>query len=323
MKRPLFLEFKYCRGIRIGEIYEINKCAFFIKNEIYNLYVDSYPESDLELCFQPLVNGWRLLNQSVDIHCSVNGITLAPNHWCQLHEDDILEWGLSIWLINPTKMHISSEFHAETHEINEIKNEALPLDLTWFDSNMNSKREPENPYDLITSGLAYEVLETPNTEARISSNVESAAEIIFHELLKEYRQALDNSGSADNDYTWQDQLLQNYSSSSATNVNLTELSKNVDPLMTIQDMVTGPLHIDEVFNGLDSLREAELFQIEEPPEILRLFAPNWQQHNDHTQIPPILTRKEHHAVSVNSHYHMSHANNYDSKDSTNENNESQ
>ena len=323
MKRPLFLEFKYCRGIKIGEIYEVNECAFFIKNEIYNLYVDSHPVSDLELSFLPVVNGWRLLNQSLDIHCAVNGITLAPNHWYQLHDDDILEWGLSIWRINPTKMHNYSESHAASHEINEINNEAMSLDLTWFDSNINPKREPENPFDLITSNLAYEVLETPTTESKISSNGDSAAEIIFHELLQEYRQALDDSGSAKNDYTWQDQLLQNHSSSSATNVTLAELSKNVDPLMTIQDMVTGPLHIDDVFNGLDSLREAELFQIEEPPEVLRLFAPNWQQHNDYTQIPPILTRKEHHAVSVNSHYHMSHVNNYYSKDSTNENNEPQ
>ena len=102
MNSTLLLRLDYLRGIKIGEIYELKDFAFFMKNAIYELHVEEAPENeDLALCFQYSKNGWQLLNKSSEVHCAVNEITLTSNHWFQLHDGDTLEWGLSIWQINP------------------------------------------------------------------------------------------------------------------------------------------------------------------------------------------------------------------------------
>lgn len=322
MGSPLLLRLDYCRGIKIDKFFEVNEIAFMTKDEIYNIHIDSPLSLDSALCIQPLASAWRLLNQSSEVFCAINGITLAPNHWCQLHEGDVLQWGLSIWQINPTELLFSAP-PSVTIENDNTNNSAIPLDLTWFDPRRPPMHEVENPFDLITASMPYELVESTKSNDTTSSNPESTASMIFHELLEEYRQALDNPGLQDSDYIWQDQLLKNYSSGSNTNVTLTDLAKNLDPLTTLQDIVSGPLHIDDVFNGLDSLRETELFQIEEPPEVLRLFAPGWQLHSDTTHMPPSLTRREHHTVSVNSHYHMSHSSHFSIKDSADDNHKPQ
>lgn len=319
MNSTLLLRLDYLRGIKIGEIYELKDFAFFMKNAIYDLHVEEAPKNeDLALCFQYSENGWQLLNKSSAVHCAVNEITLTPNHWFHLHDGDILEWGLSIWQINPEEqIYTNPEF--ETTNIIPSTKEIIPLELTWFDPQKQKENAEENPFDLIIPNLPYELLESTAFKVKDSSQEESPAETIFHELLQEYCHALDAPQLSDNDYVWQKRLLQNNISSSASTINLAELSGNTDPLMTLQDIVSGPLNIDDIFNGLDSLREAELFHIEEIPEVLRLFAPGWQQHIGHTHIPPSLTRKDHHTVSVDSHYRMTQFSNNYQKDSTDDN----
>lgn len=321
MNRTLLLRLDYCRGIKVGKIYELNDFAFFLKTAIYSIHIETPPTEGLALCFQPSAQGWQLLNQSADVLCRVNGVTLASNHWCHLHDGDILEWGLSIWQVNPEEQ-AASEYQSETAKNFKTSEEITPLELTWFDRNMQPVQQEENPFDLIMPSLLYEILE--RTEPKTTASMEeSPADVIFLELLQEYRQALDTPQLSGNDHVWQKRLLQNDVSSSASPVSLADLSGNIDPLMTLQDMVSGPLHIDDIFNGLDSLREAELFHTEEPPEILHLFAPGWQQQTSHTHMPPTLTRKEHHAVSVDSHYRMTQSPNIHQKDSVDDNSQSQ
>ncbi|MCO6514387.1 MAG: type VI secretion system-associated protein TagK [Snodgrassella sp.] len=327
MNSTLLLRLDYCRGIKVSKIYELNDFAFFSKTAIYNIHIGTPPTEGLALCIQPSAQGWQLLNQSEDVLCRVNGVALALNHWCHLHDGDILEWGLSIWQVNPREQ-AASEYSSETTRnfkaFEEITPEEItPLELTWFDPNMQPVQQAENPFDLVMSSLLYEMLERTEPKTAASLMEESPANAIFQELLQEYRQALDTPQLSGNDYVWQKRLLQNDISNSASPISLADLSGNTDPLMTLQDIVSGPLHIDDIFNGLDSLREAELFQTEEPPEILHLFAPGWQQQNNHTHMPPMLTRKEHHAVSVDSHYRMSQSPNSHQKDSADDNPKSQ
>ncbi|PIT53118.1 hypothetical protein BHC44_06550 [Snodgrassella alvi] len=321
MNSTLLLRLDYCRGIKVGKIYELNDFAFFSKTAIYNIYIETPPTEDLALCIKPSVQGWQLLNKSADVLCRVNGVILAPDHWCHLHDEDILEWGLSIWQVNPREQ-AASEYPSETAQNFKTFKEITPLELTWFDPNMQPVQQEENPFDLVMPNLLYEMLERTEPKTTASLMEKSPADAVFLELLQEYRQALDTPQLPGNDHVWQKRLLQNDISNSASPVSLADLSGNIDPLMTLQDMVSGPLHIDDIFNGLDSLRETELFHTEEPPEILHLFAPGWQQQSSHTHMPPLLTRKEHHAVSVDSHYRMSQSPNIHQKDSADDNSQS-
>jgi hypothetical protein len=318
MNSTLLLRLDYCRGIKVGKIYELKDFACLLKTAIYSVHMETSPTEDLALCFQYSANGWQLINKSLDVHCRVNGVTLASNHWCHLHDGDILEWGLSIWQVNPREQ-TASEYQSEPSKNFNASEIITPLELTWFDPHMRPMQQEDNPFDLVIPCLPYEMLDSSELKTVDTSMKESPANPILHELLNEYRQALDTPQVSGNDHIWHKRLLQNDISSSASTVSLADLSGNIDPLTTLQDMISGPLHIDDIFNGLDSLREAELFHTEEPPEILHLFAPGWQQKSNHTYMPPALTRKEHHAVSVDSHYHMSQSPNIHQKDSADDN----
>lgn len=304
MENSLLLSLDYCRGIKIGQVYEIKNFAFFSETSIYSIQTELPATENLALSIRQSASGWQLLNLSKNVHCAVNGMPIASDNWCLLHDGDIFEWGLSIWQINPAQQ-FTPEIETETLNKNNADYKIMPLDLKWFDSHLLSQQKEENPFSLVMPSLPYELLESKEYQTKDSTLEESPAEAIFLDLLHEYRQALDTPQLSVNEHFWQERLLKNDVSSSASTVNLADLSGNLDPLMTLQDIVSGPLNIDDVFNGLDSLREAELFKTEEIPEILHLFAPGWQQQNSHAHMPPTLTRKEHHAVSVDSHYRMS------------------
>jgi len=173
----------------------------------------------------------------------------------------------------------------------------------------NNTLNIEDPFDLIMP--THEPVKTsacsPETPGERDSAVKSLHDEpdLLQALHQEYLRALDDP-QAQNTHPWHDRLPDHCTVDPSPIRNLKVQAMQIHPSVTLQDLVVGPLKIDEVFTGLDSLRETEIFSDEKPPDLLRLFAPAQYQTRTGSEdrVPPELTRREHHAITVDSHCRM-------------------
>lgn len=317
---PLHLCLHRCRGVLVDETIETTETVYFTHIEPYQICYELPAIKDIALCLEHVQNDWWLLNKSQDLRCAVNGAVLPQNFRVRLNDGDTLEWGLSVWHINPGQQ---AESKPETPSLNEdtealTRLSATPLDLTWFDLRMRPLEEEGDLFDLVmpTHRDAEQNRDMSAEDLLPTEDMGLDGETIFQQLHQEYLHKLSTphlTTITQSDIRAQENVLRDDARPSAP-VHLEELSRIADPLATLQDLVTGHLHIDEIFSGLDSLREMELFTEEETPEILKLFAPGGPPASQHIQTPPHLTRKEHHAVSVDSHYRISQYQNHTTED---------
>lgn len=320
---PLRLCQHRCRGVLVDEMSEITETVYFTHTSPYQLCYELPAIKDIALCLEQVENDWWLLNQSPDLRCAINGSVLPQNFRIRLNDGDTLEWGLSFWHVNPGERVASITPFPVSNEVTEdlMALSATPLDLSWFDLRMRPLEDEGDVFDLImptqrdadqNSPMCVEDA-LPSEQVSVE-NVDG--ETLVHQLHQEYLDKLNTphlTNTAQSNTREQEDILRN-AVHPAVQVHLEDLSHIPDSLATLQDLVTGHLHIDEVFEGLDSLREMELFTEEESPEILKLFAPGGQPTSQHVQTPPPLTRKEHHAVSVDSYYRITQYQNHTTED---------
>ncbi|GEM_PF-536789 len=325
---PLNLCLHRCRGVLVDETNEITETVYFTHTSLYQLCYELPAIKDIALCLERVENDWWLLNQSPDLRCAINGSVLQPNFRIRLNDGDTLEWGLSLWYVNPAERVESKPDVPVSNEVtdNLMALSATPLDLTWFDLRMRPLEEEGDVFDLVmpthSDADQNNSMLVDDALASEQVNVESVdGETLVQQLHQEYLDKLNTphlSNTGQSNSREQEDVLRN-DVHSAVQVHLEDFSP-VSELATLQDLVSGHLHIDEVFEGLDSLREMELFTEEDPPEILKLFAPGGQPTSQRVQTPPHLTRKEHHAVSVDSYYRITQYQNHTTEDVVDDNN---
>lgn len=319
---PLHLCLHRCRGVLVNETIETTDTVYFTHISPYQICYELSAIKDIALCLERVQSDWWLLNQSPDLRCAINGSVLPQNFRVRLNDGDTLEWGLSVWHINP-EVHVEAK--PEPPALNEVTENliglsATPLDLSWFDLRMRPLEEEGDLFDLVmprhcdADRIGDMSVGDPLPSEPMSIN-DVDGEAIFKQLHQEYLHKLSSPHliATQSDTRAHENILRS-EVHPASPVHLEDLSRLSDPVTTLQDLVTGHLHIDEVFNGLDSLREMELFTEEDVPEILKLFAPGEQPTSQRAQTPPHLTRKEHHAVSVDSYYRITQYQNHTTED---------
>jgi hypothetical protein len=83
---------------------------------------------------------------------------------------------------------------------------------------------------------------------------------------------------------------------------LEELSREAEPYPLLRDILLAREGIDQVIDNFDPLGRPRLLDEEGPEDVLRLFAPELARN---AKAPmPSLTRREHHALSPDSHMHL-------------------
>lgn len=313
----------------VDETFDITETVFFTHFSPYQLCYEQPARKDIALCLEWVQNAWWLRNQSPVLRCAINDTVLPQNFRVRLNDGDTVEWGLSVWHVNPGERVVSEPGFAVSEDVTENLTEltASTLDLTWFDLRMRPLEEEGDLFDLVMpkhsdadrNNAAPEDDALPTEQTDVG---DVDGETIFQQLHQEYLHKLNTprlTTTSQSDTHVQESVLRGQVYP-ADPVQLEDLSRLSDPLATLQDLVTGHLHIDEIFEGLDSLREMELFTEEDPPEILKLFAPVGQPASQRVQTPPPLTRKEHHAVSVDSYYRISQYQNHTTEDVVDDNN---
>lgn len=86
---------------------------------------------------------------------------------------------------------------------------------------------------------------------------------------------------------------------------LEALSKQAEPYPLLRDILLPREGIDLIIEGFEPLGRPGLLEAEPPEEILRLFAP--EPARDARASLPILTRREHHDLSPDSHVRIGSA----------------
>ncbi len=326
---PLHLCLHRCRGVLVDETSEITETVYFTHLSPYLVCYELPAIKDIALCLERVQNDWWLFNKSPDLRCAINGSVLPQNFRVRLNGGDTLEWGLSLWYVNPGEQVESEPGSSVPNDVTEnlIGLSATPLDLSWFDLRMRPLEEEGDLFDLVmpTHSDVDQHSAMPVEDALLSEQVgvvQIDGETIFQQLHQEYLLRLNTPHltNTPQSNTREQENVQRGDVYLSAPAHLEDFSHLSDPLATLQDLVTGHLHIDEVFDGLDSLREMELFTEEETPEILKLFAPGGQPTSQRVQTPPHLTRKEHHAVSVDSYYRITQYQNHTTEDVVDDNN---
>ena len=326
---PLHLCLHRCRGVLVDETSEITEAVYFTHISPYQVCYEPPAIKDIALCLGRVQNDWWLSNKSPDLRCAINGSVLPQNFRVRLNDGDTLEWGLSLWYVNPGEKVESEPESSASNDVTEnlAGLSVTSLDLSWFDRRMRPLEEEDDVFDLVmpTHSDIDQISAMPVEDSLLAEQVSAAqidGETIFQQLHQEYLHKLNTphlTNTPQSNTRAQENDLRDHDHPSVP-AHLEDFSHLSDPLATLQDLVTGHLQIDEVFEGLDSLREMELFTEEDPPEILELFAPGGQPSSQRVETPPHLTRKEHHAVSVDSYYRITQYQNHTTEDVVDDNN---
>ncbi|SCX68195.1 TagK domain-containing protein [Variovorax sp. EL159] len=83
---------------------------------------------------------------------------------------------------------------------------------------------------------------------------------------------------------------------------LDELSKQAETYPLLRDILQPREGIDRIIDGFEPLARSAVLDTEQPEDVLSLFAPELAR--DTKTALPSLTRREHHALSPDSHIHM-------------------
>jgi len=97
-----------------------------------------------------------------------------------------------------------------------------------------------------------------------------------------------------------------------------ELADSSQGESSVFDLLTHGKNIDTLLGDLDSFGAGQIFESEEPHEILTLLAPHGIPARRASQAAP-LAREEHHMVSVDSHMSMPDSIEYEEPESVDEN----
>lgn len=325
MEKPLRLRLLRRRGISVGSVHIVARNSCFSTHSQDGLSIDREPSLD-ETVLHLVRHGqeWWLINRDQDVRCTVNSEIVPLYRQIRLSEGDVIEWGLLLWSVLSDDEPEHEPVREPSEPLSAIDSavegtvtgpSALSsLDLTWFDRRAHVSKNEADPFDLIMPVREHVAVDTeaapsqPAIQAKNDMNFPEPDNVL-RQLGKEYHRALYEPQIQ----TMPDPWLINPGMAVTTNApidyqeeRLADLARESNPLATLQDLVAGPLHIDDIFHGLDSLRETDLFTEEKPEDILRLFATGLAKESSSDLIStPVLTRREHHAMTVDSHYYAS------------------
>lgn len=226
-------------------------------------------------------SGWMLTQQSRTVSCSVNDEALEYGKTAAIHDGDRVELGMLSLIITTDNVIDDEPIQALTTLADETTGLSLRDDAT-------------DPFAQVPG------LESDRRDATLAfyEQVPKKQDLI-DELAQEYMMAVTDASSIHGHQTGPD-ALRGVAPAFPT---VLELEKEIPAHFSLEDVLSGQLSIEQVLAGIGA-EDSQWNKTEALEDVLLLFADGIPCRG---QLPiPDLTRREHHAISPDSHVAMGH-----------------
>lgn len=289
------------------------------------------------IAWQGLGNSWQLSNGSRTLVCALNGARVMPHGPVNIAPGDVLELGLLRFVVEAAE---ESEFAGRErrdapHHSGSLADppDRLPFqpsgsagDDAFFDLRdlvprtdleeqlLSTQEDPFAILDIdgagarppteILSGLLEEApaLPIPRVHAgwgRIARHPKHSDAALFDELHDEFERVVRDPTQLAGRTDWEGFLAPG----GERTADGEESSRKAGSLCRLlQGILPMGEDIDQVIDDFDPLGRSNLLDVDEPGDVLRLFAPEVAR-NTRVSVPS-LTRREHHELSPDSHVQM-------------------
>lgn len=252
---------------------------------------------------------WQLSNDSHSLACALNGARVPAGTNVSLADGDVLEVGLLRFVVELE----SADANATAFDLRDLASPPAhgrhsgasddPFGVLDIDgARPQPQSDPladllgESPTATRQTVAPASMHLLPVVTAPASRTAPDRADALFDELHEGFVRAVrDPTRDAEN-AIWETSPALAGETALTTLEDMTRDAVTAYPL--VRDMLQKPQTIGQILEGFDTLGRAQILDVDEPDEVLRLFAPELAR-GTQTSIPS-LTRREHHALSPDS-----------------------